>query len=77
MEATIGTVKFNLTWEGDIAADLDGGEQQRALKMVKDFKRLAGENGAPKERKTRTKKPKDAAAAAWAGDAAQTILENQ
>jgi len=59
LEAKIGTITFKLTWDGDIVAALSGGEQDRARKLVNGFK-AAGENGAPKERRTRKSKQRGA-----------------
>lgn len=50
----IGTAEFTLTWTEDIAV-MEKNHRTRALRLIDAF-RAAGENGVPKERKTRTRR---------------------
>jgi hypothetical protein len=54
LSTTIGEVNFSLEWDADIA-QMPKAQRVRALKLIDSF-RAAGENGAPKEKRTR--KPK-------------------
>jgi hypothetical protein len=51
IKTQIGPAEFKLTSDVDIAA-MDKNHRTRALKLIDSF-RAAGENGAPKERRTR------------------------